>query len=41
MFVNKVFQLVKPFLANFHSTISKSTHTVYVLHDPEIFLFLF
>jgi hypothetical protein len=37
MFVKKVFQLVKPFLANLHSTISKKYSYVYVLHDHKIF----
>jgi hypothetical protein len=41
MFVKKVFQLVKPFLANLHSSSSKNTHILYVLNNPRIFVFLF
>jgi hypothetical protein len=41
MFVKKVFQLVKPFLANLHYTISKKYLLIYVLHDPKIFYFFF
>ncbi len=42
MFVKKVFQLVRPFLANLHSTIVlTNTHTVYVLNDPKIFKVVF
>jgi hypothetical protein len=37
MFVKKVFQLVKPFLANLHSTSS----IIYVLNDPQKFFVLF
>ena len=39
MFVNKIFQLVKPFLANLHSTISKKY--LYLLHDPKFFYISF
>jgi hypothetical protein len=40
MFVEKVFQLITPFLANMHSSSSKK-YTVYVLNDPKKFVFLF
>jgi hypothetical protein len=40
MFVKKVFQLVKPFLANLHSTISKKYSYMYSM-TPNIFYFFF
>ncbi len=40
MFIKKVVQLVKPFLANFQSSISKKI-LIYVLNDPQIFYFFF
>ncbi len=40
MFVKKVFQLVKPFLANLHSTISKKYSYMYYM-TPKIFYFFF
>jgi hypothetical protein len=42
MFVKKVFQLVKPFLANLKSTsFKKILIYVLVLNDPPNFLFIF
>jgi hypothetical protein len=41
MFVKKVLQLVKPFLANLHSTSSNKYSYTYLLNDPNIFLVLF
>ncbi len=37
MFVNKVFQLVNPFLANLHSTVlvPNNAHKSTVLNDPK------
>ena len=40
MFVKKVFQLVKPFLANLHSTISKIYSYMYSM-TPKFFYFFF
>ncbi len=40
MFVKKVFQLVKPFLANLHSTISKKYSYMYSM-TPKFFYFFF
>jgi hypothetical protein len=40
MFVKKVFQLVKPFLANLHSTSSKKYSYMYSM-TPNFFLFFF
>ncbi len=40
MFVKKVFQLVKPFLANLHSTISKRYSYMYSM-TPHFFYFFF
>jgi hypothetical protein len=39
MFVKKVFQMVKAFLANLHSTISKK-YSYIVLHDSKIFFYI-
>jgi hypothetical protein len=46
MFVKKVFQLVKPFLANLHSTSSQKIlidvlNDSYVLNDPKFFAISF
>ena len=41
MFAIKVFQLVKPFLANLYSTVSKKYSYMYSLNDPKNFFFLF
>ncbi len=40
MFVKKVFQLVKPFLANLHSTISRKYSYMYSM-TPKFFYFFF
>jgi hypothetical protein len=40
MFVKKVFQLVKPFLANLQSTSSNIRILIYVPNDPKIFFVL-
>jgi hypothetical protein len=39
MFVEKVFQLVKPLLANLHSTCSKNYS--YVLNDSNLFAYVY
>jgi hypothetical protein len=39
MFVEKVLQLVKPFLANLHSTSSKNYS--YVLNDSNLFAYVY
>jgi hypothetical protein len=41
MFVKKIFQLVKPFLANLHSISSDIYSFIYVLNDPKKFFVLF
>jgi hypothetical protein len=40
MFVKKVFQLVKPFLANLHYTVSNKYSYMYSM-TPKIFYFFF
>jgi hypothetical protein len=40
MFVKKVYQLVKPFLANLHSSSSKNCSYMYSM-TPKIFYFFF